>query len=331
MLESTRSYFHTNYYFGYFLTEARYARYLNNVKELFTNASFNLSSNSNFTQCSKNKDQMIYLENLYLNFLLIGYNISKVDLLSYNEAQNYGQQMLSLFREMQPFRNKEQSLHDKLKKPCDWLWNLSKPKFQKFKPLINQINTVLSKYKSISHNFIQLNGSLCNILPTIEKATMHLEKHVTKLDLAKSFENSLFRKTVQDFIYYAKELEASMQFYLSEMDTFSDQIKLAYEELLAQKLPVINSYNVYQLKLVTAATDTKDEMMISVVQSLKENYEDNILKLWNIIFERLTSHIGLLKSSVFQQADGFSTKVNVFSADLRNYKDSLQVGTDFLM
>ena len=146
---------------------------------------------------------------------------------------------------------------------------------------------------------------------------MYLENHVKKLELAKYFENNLFRKTFQDVSYYAKELEASMQFYPSEMDTFLDQIKLAYEELFALKLPVINSHNVYHLKLVTEARDTKDIETMSIVQSLRENYEENILKLWNILFERLTTYKTVLKSSVFLPVDEFSTKVNDFSADLR--------------
>ena len=99
---------------------------------------------------------------------------------------------------------------------------------------------------------------------------MYLENHVKKLELAKYFENNLFRKTFQDVSYYAKELEASVQFYISEMDTFLDQIKLAYEEMFALKLPVINSHNVYHLKLVTEARDTKDIETMSIVQSLKK-------------------------------------------------------------
>ena len=318
-------------YFTSLLTEARYPRYLNSVKDLFSNTSFNLSSNSNFIQCSKNKDEIIYIENLYLNFLRIGYNISKVDLSSYNEAHNYAKQMSTLFVEMQPFRNNEKALHDRLKKPCDWLRNESKPNLKKFKRFKNAKNTVLSKYRSISHNFHQLNDSFFNLLPKLEMGRMYLENHVKKLELAKYFENNLFRKTFQDVSYYAKELEASVQFYISEMDTFLDQIKLAYEEIFALKRPVINSHNVYHLKLVTEARDTKDIETMSIVQSLKENYEENILKLWKIIFERLTTYKTLLKSSVFLPVDEFSTKVSDFSADLRKYKDSLQVGTGFLM
>ena len=232
---------------------------------------------------------------------------------------------------MQPFRNNEKALYDRLKKPYDWLRNESKPNLKKFKRFKNAKNTVLSQHRSISHNFHQLNDSFFNLLPTLEMGRMYLENHVKKLELAKYFENNLFRKTFQDVSYYAKELEASMQFYLSEMDTFLDQIKLAYEELFALKLPVINSHNVYHLKLVTEAGDTKDIETMSIVQSLRENYEENILKLWNIIFERLTTYKTVLKSSVFLPVDEFSTKVNDFSADLRKYKDSLQVGTDFLM
>ena len=265
------TWFFNSDYFISLLNEVRYPRYLNNVKDLFSNTSFNLSSNSNFTQCSKNKDEMIYIEHLYLNFLRIGYNISEVALSSYNEAHNYAKQMSTLFVEMQPFRNNEKALHDRLNKPCDWLRNESKPNLKKFKRFKNAKNTVLSKYRSISHNFHQLNDSFFNLLPTLEMARMYLENHVTKLELAKYFEHNMFRKTFQDVCYYAKELEASMQFYLSEMDTFLDQIKLAYEELFALKLPVINSYNVYQLKLVTAARDTKDIVMMTIVQSLKEN------------------------------------------------------------
>ena len=311
------------------LTPARYQRYLENVNELFSNTSYNLRSNLNFTQCSRNKDQMIYIEHLYFNFLLIGDNISRVS--SYDEAYNYAKQMLTLFTQMQPFRDEEKELHEKLKKPCDWLRNEYKPNLEKFRKCRDQRNTVLTKFKSISYNFLQLNSSFLDLLPTLEKTRLYLKNNATKFDLAKSFENRLFRKYIQDFSYHAKELETSIQNYLSEMNTFSDQIKLAYKELFTIRYPIINSHNVYQLKLISGAQSINDNLIMIIVESLKENMETNILKLWDLIFERLTINMIRIKSAVVLSADDIITEVNEFTSDLRKYKESLKVETDFLM
>ena len=136
---------------------------------------------------------------------------------------------------------------------------------------------------------------------------------------------------VDDLNYLARDLENMINNYIQQMQISLNQVNIIYNHILSSDYPVLNSYTICNLPFVKAAASIDDSEIQDLVQSLKDNANDNLMDLWDISYKRLITGVADLKEDVIRPVEDLGGKVTAFSQTLKAFQESLNIDTDFFM
>ena len=318
--------------------DSKHHQFMQAIRELPSNLSTQYFEYSTYKNCTGNKEQFAYFENFFIEFFQLGANISEA--VNYDEAYAYAKQMYLIFEEMAiknlTIEQNVRQLAKRLNEPClqftknlsNHFENASNIFMERTKSLNDHQLTSLTKYNTMLGYITNMSDVFDRVLHTLDSNHQYLKNNLSKLVLANIYERPVVQNSIDDFNYYTQQLDTSTYDYLSEMKSFLSQVLTACKGWTADLL--VNSNNVHQLEMVSQAKETNDSALKSIVESLNQNIEENLIKLYNFIFDKFTKDVEEFKKSLVD-AFNFTTRLDEFSVDLRNYKDSLTIDTGFLL
>ena len=96
-------------------------------------------------------------------------------------------------------------------------------------------------------------------------------------------------------------------------------------------VPMINNYNVYQLNLVTNATQINDSTLQNITNGLRSNLEGNLAALITETYKRLKQPFTEMKTNLLDPIDDIIEQINDLDKLLTDYRISTEMNTHFFM
>ena len=212
-------------------------------------------------KCWSYEDEIIYLDNLLSDIIKLAANISETS--SFSEVYKYAMQMVKLFEERRQYSaTKILKMYSDVRTVCrktyytikDTLDELDGPLEYFHDIRLHLRNSVIGQYYDIKDNYHLLYVRFFrDIVPTVMKAESYLDKNrsSTKNDLAKRFNSHVFLMDVNDLSYLARDLEEMINNYIQQMQISLNQVNIIYRKIFSFDFPLLNSYNIYNLKTDT--------------------------------------------------------------------------------
>ena len=319
--------------------EQDYQRYHSFLQNIPLTVTLNTTVHYYLVKCWSYEDEMIHLDSLLNDIIKLAANISETS--SFSQALKYATEMLHLYEERKQYSEAEiENLYADVRTFCHNIYYLLSNTLDELEePLayfgdirLHLRNSVIGQYYDIKDKFQKLYVRFFyNIVPTIDQADRYLDKNITKNELARKFNFPLFLLDLNDLIYLVRELEEMITNYIQQMLTSSNQVNIIYNRILSFDYPILNSYNIYNLPFVKAAAAIDDREIQELVQSLRDNVDDNLMQLWDISYSKLIAGVGDMKADIIRPVEDLVGQILQFSQSLEQFQKSLKIDADFFM
>ena len=319
--------------------EQEYQKYHTFVENIPLTTTLNTSLYYGRQKCWSYEDEIIYLDNLLNDIIKLAANISETS--SFSEAYKYATQMLKLYEERRQYSAVNiEKLYRDVTTACHNIYYIISDTWDELDgPLeyfhdirLHLRNSVIGQYSGIKDNYHLLYVRFFrDIVPTVMKAESYLDKNTTKNDLAMKFNSRVFLMDVNDLNYLARDLEEMINNYIQQMQISLNQVNIIYKKIFSFDFPVLNSYNIYNLPFVKVAASIDDNEIQHLVQSLKNNVNDNLMELWDMSYHKVITGVEDVKEDVIRPVEDLVGKVTEFSQTLKDFQESLKIDTDFFM
>ena len=315
------------------LIKDKFVSYDEFLDDIFPNGTFNATSVPSHTDCMSLKKEVIEMDELFLRITELGSNISHS--MSYNEAYKYAVQIPPLYRRRKQYNESFiKSFDTEIKAKCNWLKNWgeeSKEAGEKalddFDKILDEREITLRHFESLTRLFNKLHHEVFNrILPAVTLGDHYLEGYVIKLKLSEAFEETHFRKAVEALSDLGADLVEVTNAYANAMINGRDKFEDMFGKMLNLKLPILNSLTANNLKLVKQAAEINDSRLQDLVLGLKVNPED-IIELVKETYNRVMDPT----ESLIQPVYNLAKKIEPLAENLREYRTSTKMNTEFFM
>ena len=168
---------------------------------------------------------------------------------------------------------------------------------------------------------------LHKIQPTVKLGSDYVSGNITKVELAEAFAAAHFTKAIQDLADCNADLVDTAKDFTNAILKGRDRLVSMYDELFDLKLPILNRFTVNQLELVKQAEILNDSRMENIVDSLQYDIEENLIELIKETYNRLMNPTEAFTEPV----EDLIEKIENFVEDLKEYKASTKMNTEFFM
>ena len=317
------------------LIQDQFAKYQQVVADVFQNTTLNLSSIAPHVECSETVEELTVMDDLFILITQLGANITHAE--SFDEAYGYALQIppLYMLRRKQYDETQFGDIYSNAATKCGWLRNYGRETSEAGKEALEDLEKVTDVKESAVRQF----GTLTNLFnklhhevlhkiePVIKLGSEYIDGKITKGELAEAFATAHFTKAIQDLADCNADLADIAKDYTNAMIKGRDLFVSMYNELFDLKLPILNTFTVNQLELVKKAKELNDSRMQEIVDNLQFDIEENLIELVKETFNRLMNPTDAFTEPINDVID----KIQNLAEDLREYKASTKMNTDFFM
>ena len=319
---------------------SNYDRYYQTVEELYLNTSINVNAIEGHRRCSAEVDEAKEVLDTYETIAELAVNMTRSD--SIAEAYSYAIQippLLKMTNALFPY-GKVRGIDDNVTQKCEWLRQMNQKIRdenhgieQEFENLEELTSNTERLFRTISMLFKTLNNEFSNkIIIFTRKGQEYLDQKITKSKLSQKFASIHFLKYRENVGDLTDDIQQLIKDYNEELTLAMEKLKEIYKKVLAFSVPVINSYNVYQLNLVTNATRMiNDTILHNITNGLQINLKENMAALITETYKRLKQPFTEMKTNLLDPVDDMLEQINDLDELLTEYKMSTKMNTNFFM
>ena len=313
-------------------------RYQNNLNLIFENSTINISSLESHRKCREHLDEYADIVELFVTILELADNLTKSETLE--EAYSYAVQIPPFYKRRIKYETDYfEEFDTNLREACDWLRKSGQEMRvdggrvgREFGNAKDQKDTALRHFATLTELFNKLYKEIVDkIDPTTSTAKEYMNGSVEKTELCQEFETPVFTKAIEDLSDTNRDLVEILKDYVEEMTIGLGKMKKAYNNLFGLELPVLNSYNIYQLELVQRAAEINDTLLQNVMNNVENNTEDTMNDLVTETYQRLIAPIEEMENTLTDPVDDILSHIGELDEALKDYKESSKMNTEFFM
>ena len=316
------------------LIQDKFQSYHQSIETIFTNVTFNLSLVESHKKCLDLEMNLTEMDNVFIAITELGANLARAT--TYHEAYQYAVQIPALYKKrIQYDPTQFDDIYNNAKTICNWLRKYGQETSNEvnkyaidFETVNDENDAAVRQLELITKSFNKLNDEVINkIEPTVKHGAEYFNKTITKVKLTKKFHTPFFTKAVLDLADTSANMVDITKDYSDDIKKGKDKLFTLYNKLFKLKLPILNSYNVYQLELVRAAELINETVMQDLVHNLKTEMDVQLPELVAETYDRLINPTEEITDSV----DDLIARIDTLSENLKEYEASTKMNTEFFM
>ena len=311
------------------LIQDQFEKYRQAIADLFQNTTFNVSSIRPHVECSNLEEELTAMDDLFILITQLGANITHAE--SFEEAYRYAVQIPPLYKLRKQYDETQfNDIEYNAATKCSWLRNYGREAGSKalegMEKVADETDSAARHLESLLNLFNKLlHEALYKIWETVDHGLHYVSGNITKVELAKAFTAPYFTKAIQDLNGWNLDLEYIRKDYINAMVKGRERLVYVYDKLLDLKPPILNTFIVDQLELVKKVNVLNDSRMDKKVDNLQ--FEKNLIELIRETYNRLMDPIDAFTEPVNDVLE----KIENFVEDLKEYKASTEINTEFFM
>ena len=199
-------------------------------------------------------------------------------------------------------------------------------------PIEKHIETS-KRVKDIALNMVQSDSISEALVYAQQIADNYLDVRDTLLDY-----NDFYSK-INEYCYWGKEdlldfnadLNEDIKYFIENVQNAEESMVKAYEQLVQLKLPILTTYNVYNLQIVKSVKDVNDVCMQEIVESLKHGLDPGLVSLVKLTFQRILDSVKEVKEEIVKPMEDLMEEIQALRKSLREYEESTIIDSNFFM
>ena len=308
------------------------------VSKIFINGTYNYSTNTNHTKCVAMETEVLQLieEPLVEAKMVweIYLNLTTADTIQ--EALVYAERLTGYYGDIVDNGLIRHKYYQKMYNQCNWITKfISRQlirvgwyKLTEGREIRKNVRKILDiirrEYRKMYENYMTM------ILLKIENLDRYLHGNMTKAELSGNLSETSFARSVDALYGRNTDILSSIKEYATEMTLAKENILGFYSVLVSLKVPILNTHNVYELKLVKQSDTLNDSRLQEIVDSLRSNVTylpELVAKCYNRLIESMDE----LTDGPVKPIKDMLKQLDELRNDLEIYQTSTRMDTDFFM
>ncbi len=322
------------------INEQNYQVFLSAIDTIYANSTYSEFSIKSHNICVEMREKTENISNILFKTMTLGVNISKTD--SFDEAYHFGLQLLSLHRDrLQYDPNNFKTMEDTYDSACGWLYRYGSDSLvngriamRDFDDALDHKEAALRQFRKIQSSFASIFESVYSVgEPAILKMVDFLNQNCTKLELATYIDTPVFTNTINYLTNALNDFSDAVKDYQEEMIRGREKMTAAYQVLAELKLPILNSYTIYQLTFMQAAllVNGIDIHDMAGGLDIEDHFHENMTTLITDTYQKLMDPVEQLEEGLAQPLTDILVQFQNIASGLLEYQASAKMNTVFFM
>ncbi len=245
-----------------------YKNYHEKVSQVYENSTVDPNDIEEHVNCISHEKEINDTLHIMTDILQLGVNMTKTD--SYDEAYNFGLQIAPLYHKVSMITEEElEDISDEIYEACGWLGELSRETREEGRRAVGGFGRVKDEKDAALRDFNSMSNLMDKLLrgvngtisSTLQFASDYLQGSISKMELSNRLEDPDYIAALDDVQDCGLEFADLAKDYVESMLLSRDRMRGVFDRLFQLKLPVINSYSVQQLEIVTKSLEINDTVI----------------------------------------------------------------------
>ena len=310
------------------------------ISNIFLNGTYNYSANINHTKCVAMETEVLQLIEEPLirakeAWRIIWLNLTTAE--TTQEALVFAEKLAGYYGDVINNGLLRHTYYNKMEEYCTWIvefidedlallvgYEQEEIAGEIRKNMRKILDTMRIDYGKMYGNYITA------VHPNIENLHRYLTRNMTKMELSQNLSQMSFIKSTEILYGQNADILSSIKEYTTDMTLAKEILLQIYSALVSLKLPILNTYNVYELELVKHAGALDDSRMRELVDSLKSDVT-HLPQLVAECYNRLIKSVEEMTNALVKPIEDVLEQLQELRSDLKIYQASTEMDTDFFM
>ena len=203
-----------------------------------------------------------------------------------------------------------------------------------------EINNMHRSYKLFELFFINLGRYISDMHVTMRSRigpvltttiNKYLQMNITKMELARTMESLLGRKSLEDIVGDGTDFVSSALDSIQEAELILNYVTEAYQHLLGLTIPVYTIKQAKRMEMIKYAVAQNVTEINEILLGIEDDATETVTALLRYLFQGFIDVVRHARTELSSSLDDLATAADMLDEDLQEYIKQGQMDDDFYM